>query len=617
MAINAKKHHSLTVVLMATIFFMSAMVLLVSNGLHIFGTFRSLQKLINTQQQLVAKNVADTVGGFILEKVYSLEKISAISGLATASSEGQKLVLERLLGKENSFRQLLLFDIRKKETAAVSRFSKAFSRHLINYDKNEMFSAVKQQGDKYIGPVYIDKLSGEPMVIMAVPIMDIFGDLKGVLAAEVNLKFMWDLMDSLHVGNTGLAYVVNNKGNLIAFRDIERVLKLENLAHLEEVGNFLNKRIYGEKKGIKAVTGIMNTWVVSNHESLNLPDWAVVVELPVAEAYEPIIDELKLSAGIIVLSLVVAVLFSVYFSKSITKPLIKLRNMADEIGMGNMDTKIYVDSNDEIGDLASSFNRMQEELKKSRMEIEEYNRTLEQKVEDRTKQLQESNKKLVQTEKMAAVGQLANGIAHEINNPIGIILGFAQGINRHMGNNDPLQMPLASIEREAVRCKNLVIDLLTFSRKEEVYAVKTDVNAAINETLSLVEAGAKMKDVSVINEFAPGQLWVIIDKNQLQQVIINLCGNAMDAMPEGGKITITTKQTNGRVEIDVADTGTGMTEEVKQHIFEPFFTTKEAGKGTGLGLSLCYEIIKRYNGAIDVKSEYKKGAIFTISFPAA
>jgi PAS domain S-box-containing protein len=223
--------------------------------------------------------------------------------------------------------------------------------------------------------------------------------------------------------------------------------------------------------------------------------------------------------------------------------------------------------------------------------------------------------RLFQSDKMTAVGQLAGGVAHEINNPMGVILGFAQTIARDMKEGDPLYMPLKSIEREAIRCKTLVGDLLTFSRTGKTQMEVIYINGVIEEILSLVEARTKVKNVGIIRKYGIDLPQVMINKNQIQQVIMNLCNNAIDAMTGTGKLTIITKQTDNWMEIDVADTGNGMTEEVKKHMFEPFYTTKEIGKGTGLGLSLCYEIIQRHNGTIKAESELGKGTIFIVKLP--
>lgn len=258
-------------------------------------------------------------------------------------------------------------------------------------------------------------------------------------------------------------------------------------------------------------------------------------------------------------------------------------------------------------------------------------------VEEANKQLKETQAKLIQSDKMAAIGQLAGGIAHEINNPMGVILGFAQSVMKRIDQNNPLYLPLSSIEREALRCKTLVQNLLVFSRSSGTGKTSMEINQAVEETLLLVEHQAKMRNVVITKKYAPDLPMIFANRNQIQQVIMNLANNALDVMPDGGTITITTTLTipsplegeenlstvalakvegEGKfVEIRVEDTGAGIPEEVKHKIFEPFFTTKEPGKGTGLGLSLCYEIMQKHNGTIDFESEKGKGTTFTIKLP--
>jgi PAS domain S-box-containing protein len=228
---------------------------------------------------------------------------------------------------------------------------------------------------------------------------------------------------------------------------------------------------------------------------------------------------------------------------------------------------------------------------------------------------------LLQSEKMAAVGQLAGGVAHEINNPLSVILGFAQGVAKRINAGDPLEMPLKSIEREATRCKKIVQDLLTFSRSQKKEPEFIAVIPTIESALSLVQSRANTAAVEIIREFQENIPQLFANPTQVQQVVINLANNAMDAMEKGGTLTISAgrlEEDNKRwVEISVKDTGTGMSEEIQSHIFEPFFTTKEVGKGTGLGLGLCYEIVKSAGGTITFATEVGKGACFTVRLPAA
>jgi signal transduction histidine kinase len=223
---------------------------------------------------------------------------------------------------------------------------------------------------------------------------------------------------------------------------------------------------------------------------------------------------------------------------------------------------------------------------------------------------------LYQSDKLASIGQLAGGVAHEINNPLQVILGYSRLVTKTLREDDPLYVPLTSILREALRCKNLVVDLLTFARVIKPAPENVNINEVIDQTISLITALTKITNIEVKKNYAPDINPVSVNKNQIQQVIVNLCNNAVDAMPSGGTLTITTLNSGRTVRVVIRDTGPGMTAEIKQHIFEPFFTTKEVGMGTGLGLSLSYEIMQRHKGSIAVESEPGRGTQFTLTLPA-
>lgn len=237
--------------------------------------------------------------------------------------------------------------------------------------------------------------------------------------------------------------------------------------------------------------------------------------------------------------------------------------------------------------------------------------------------IEEKNQKLkqqlFQSEKMGAVGQLAAGLAHEINNPLGVILGFAQGMMKRIKEDHSFFLPVQSIERESLRCKNLVQDLLTFSRVDPTQNEECDLNHVIRGALSFVQAQAKVRSVELVEQFDEDIPKLSMNRNQIQEVILNLCNNGIDAMPKGGTLTIQTRKIEKDggefAEIQVTDEGMGIPKEIHAKIFEPFFTTKEVGKGTGLGLSLVHEIIQKHQGKIEVSSHVEKGTTFRILLP--
>jgi PAS domain S-box-containing protein len=360
---QTKQFRSLTVTLATAFLALSAVVLFIVSSLNMYFNFQNQRKLISSQQNSTAQRAASTVKSFIQEKFTTLETAFNIGNLARTRHKEQKLVLEKLLGLEPAFRQLVLLGEQEQELVKVSRVSKIVSANLTERVGSELLSELSL-GKRYISPIFIDEITSEPMVIIGVPVTDVFGDVEGLVMAEVNLKFMWDLVDSIKVGKKGLAYVVDKHGTLIAFGDISRVLGGENLIHLSEVAKFVVGDEIIHKSSATISKGILNTQVVSDHAHLGMPDWAVVVELPVLEAYETVVNALLLSVVVVFFSFFLAIVAGIYLSKKITNPIIKLRDATRRIGKGKLNTKIEVQSKDEIGDLAVSFNQMIKDLKR-------------------------------------------------------------------------------------------------------------------------------------------------------------------------------------------------------------------------------------------------------------
>jgi methyl-accepting chemotaxis protein len=261
---------------------------------------------------------------------------------------------------EPSFRHLTLLNPQQQELYILSRTSNQTLTKLTPEVKEEIRKQLSA-GKTYVGAVYIDETSLEPMVLTAVPIRNVFGDFRGSLVTEVNLKFMWDLVGSLKIGEKGNAYVVNKDGDLLAFTDISRVLRGENLSGLRTVANFMNQDSFTESKASVA-QGILGTTVIASYVPLGEPDWAVLVELPWGEAYTSVIRTLITSLLVTLFSLTLAIFAGRYLAQRITDPLLKLRDATRTISKGNLDTRIEIESEDEIGELAINFNRMVESI---------------------------------------------------------------------------------------------------------------------------------------------------------------------------------------------------------------------------------------------------------------
>ncbi len=234
--------------------------------------------------------------------------------------------------------------------------------------------------------------------------------------------------------------------------------------------------------------------------------------------------------------------------------------------------------------------------------------------------LEQTQLQLLQSAKLATIGELAAFIAHEINNPLTSVLGYASLILSETAATDPKRADLEVIEKEALRARAIVRDLLGYARQTESSMEQTPVNAALESVIPLAKRRAEMCQVAITSKLDPGLPPILADVNQLKQVFINILNNAIDAMPQGGEVEVSTRSINGdglgpRVEIAFQDHGVGIPSDQLSKIFDPFFTTKEAGKGTGLGLPITKRIVERHGGSIEVTSEEGLGTRFTIKLP--
>lgn len=231
------------------------------------------------------------------------------------------------------------------------------------------------------------------------------------------------------------------------------------------------------------------------------------------------------------------------------------------------------------------------------------------------RELARREEQLRQSDKLTAVGRLAAGLAHEINNPLGSILGFAQAGLARLAPGDGLTPALKGIEEEALRCRNLVQSLLNFSRDGRGVVEDFELSLAVEATVAMIEAKAREQGVTISREFGSG-VYAVGDRSQIQQVVMNLCTNAVDAMPGGGRLTLRCGGLKGgKVYLEVEDDGTGIPQDIRGRIFDPFFTTKDVGKGTGLGLSLVHEIVIRHRGAVEALFPRPRGSLFRVTLP--
>ncbi len=314
-------------------------------------------------------------------------------------------------------------------------------------------------------------------------------------------------------------------------------------------------------------------------------------------------------------------ILGLFLQRRVIRPVRELVEGTHKVAQGDLGYVIPVQTGDELGSLASSFNEMTKALQKSNAELASLIETLEERVEERTKALQETQTQLIQSEKLASLGKLAASIAHEINNPLSGILTYAKLLTRKLKNGPPDQetlrealKALALVERETERCTTIVGNLLDFARQREPSFHEVDLNAVILEALSLLSNRMAIQGIALekrLGDLPP----VRVDFGQLRQAFVNIALNACEAMEKGGTLIVAScfLHKDGMVEAEFADTGVGIPQEHLSKVFDPFFTTKK--KGTGLGLSVVYGIIDRHGGRIEVKSQVGKGTSIIVRLP--
>ncbi|MCJ7512290.1 MAG: ATP-binding protein [Anaerolineales bacterium] len=307
-----------------------------------------------------------------------------------------------------------------------------------------------------------------------------------------------------------------------------------------------------------------------------------------------------------------------WLASSITRPILRLRRMAQAVAAGDLEQESGIQRPDEIGDLATAFDTMADDLQARTAEAEQlYAEAVDRnrQLEEMYQRLQSAQQQLVQSEKLASVGQLSAGIVHDVKNPLGVIKGVAEEMLEDKPPGSPEYESLQVIRDNASRANAIVTDMLTFARQTPPAMLRRDLRQTVEGSLRLTSYMLRKGKVELDLQVPPAPVTAMFDSQQLQQVVINLVQNAVQAMPNGGRLGVRLAPDDGHALIEVRDTGTGISPENLPRVFDPFFTTKPEGQGTGMGLSVSYGIISRHNGTISVSSKPGEGTLFTVRLP--
>jgi two-component system NtrC family sensor kinase len=349
---------------------------------------------------------------------------------------------------------------------------------------------------------------------------------------------------------------------------------------------------------------VVNDWYIAAYEPIRDIAGAIIGMLYVGVLEQKYVD-LRRDTTAVFLALallggLVSMVLSIHFSRKVSSTVAHLASASKEMAHGNLDVRVEVKTRDELEDLADAFNAMVASLQRREELLKEYSRS-----------------KIMESERLAITGQLAAGVAHELNNPLQGIVTYAHLLLERMDPDSPARPSLEKIVTQADRCREIIRRLLDFSRPRAPQMRLASINAVIGECIALVEHQALFHNIRIVRDLQPDLPPLVIDPPQMQEVFMNLLINAAEAMEGTGKVRIATRldASHNFAEIEVADTGPGIRPEDLTRIFDPFFTTKDDGHGTGLGLTITQSIVQKHRGTISVSSEPGAGATFVIRLP--
>jgi len=463
-------------------------------------------------------------------------------------------------------------------------------------------------GDKFAGLLVT---SFGPYLFTSAPVRDANGDLLGVLLSGTSLESLL-----AETKNQSLADVVllDNDGTLVSTTFVEPETGFGpveiNPGLLNEINQSvtLDFDLYG-----RDYKSTYSPLIIRQNKTgilgVALPSSFIVTTMATSRTTFSLI----FSAGTI-LTIVVGYLLA----QSIAKPILRLRSVSQAVAAGDLNQDTGLRGADEIGELAGAFDIMTLRLRDRTAEAARlYDETLERNKElgEINARLQTAQAQLIQSEKLASVGQLTAGIVHDVKNPLAVIKGLAEELSEEFSVDPSMKDQLGTIRESAGKASTIVTDLLKFARQSTPDLERRDMRETIEASLRLTEYLARKGKVEIKVDVPSDPVLVWYDAQQIEQVLINLLGNAIQAMKNGGTIRINLSRSESSIALSVQDNGVGIPEKNLQRIFDPFFTTKSEGEGTGLGLSVSFGIITRHRGQISVDSKPGLGTTFTILLP--
>ena len=448
------------------------------------------------------------------------------------------------------------------------------------------------------------------MLKSAAPIFDDHDNLIGILYGGVLLNRNFNIVDKTKATVFGDAkYGTKDIGTATIFQDDLRIsTNVSNPDGSRALGTRVSAEVYDQvvKAGQPWIgrAYVVNDWYITAYEPIRNIRNEIIGILYVGILEQKYLDIERRTVGaflaIALLGVLVALGVAYLMARRISGSINKLVSASQEIARGNLAASVEISSNDELGELAQTFNTMAAALQERDDRLKEFTR-----------------KKMMESERLALIGQLAAGVAHELNNPLQGIVAYSHLLLERMPCEDAGTTSVKKIVTQANRCRDIIRGLLDFSRQQKPDKKLCNVNAVLEECISLLENQAIFHNIYIEKAFGQDLPLVVMDPAQIERVFMNILINAAEAMDGQGLLSLVTRVEPAQdyVEVAITDTGHGIAEQDIEQIFDPFFTTKEVGRGTGLGLAISYGIVKEHNGSITVESEVGHGTTFTVRLP--
>ncbi len=539
----------------------------------------AVERTVHRDLQLIAERTAGEIDQYLTGKTNALMTVRELLSYPDKDRFKLKLMLKRVALEFDQFNNVTLFDLSGTPVAASD------DGPLPNLPE-EIFK-ITARGEVYRSSMLLTK-DNLPYIKLAFPLFW-QGEVFRIITADINILDVWDRIDEIRIGETGRASILSEKGVFLADTNKDRVLGKQLWQEVTGASE-----LFGEKESIFKTTNSKGRTLQIAHAPIPSAGWTLVIEQEQRESLHFLIVMFYNALIVVVLCIFGAYYVAAALSRRLSTPIEALHKGVAEMTEGNFQYQVPTLVGREMETLGRHLNTMA--------------RTLKEK--------EKTEKDLAAAERLAVAGRLAADVAHEVNNPLGVINNYLHLIKREMKvKDDPIRSYIDILKQEIGRIARIISSFKDFYKGAQTIELKeVDLLLPLQDALTLCRLEMKERGIAIEEILNEGGI-VMAESDRLEQIFLNFIKNAMDAMPEGGRLTVeASREGERKIAVSFSDTGMGIKEEHLPRIFDPFFSTKGV-TGTGLGLSVTYGIITSFKGRIDVESEEGKGTTFTVLLP--